>query len=107
LPSLQLALFTGGLVAILYSLVPEGRWRGVGKWIATGVVALVALSRVWLGIDAPSDVLLAVVLGVTVPLLAFRWFAPSEVFPVTYRRGRRGHLDVGGVAGGGSRRGLV
>jgi len=106
LPSLQLALFTGGLVAILYSLVPEGRWRGVGKWIATGVVALVALSRVALGIDAPSDVLLAVVLGVTVPLLAFRWFAPSEVFPVTYRRGRSAHLDVGGARGEAIRRGL-
>jgi membrane-associated phospholipid phosphatase/tRNA A-37 threonylcarbamoyl transferase component Bud32 len=99
MPSLQLTLFTGGLVAILYSLVPEGRWRGIGKWIATGVVALVGLSRVALGIDAPSDVLLAAVLGVTVPLLAFRWFAPNEVFPVTYRRGRSAHLDVGGARG--------
>jgi membrane-associated phospholipid phosphatase len=57
LPSLQITLFTAGLVAILYSLVPEGRWRAIGKWAATAVVALVGLSRVALGVDAPSDVL--------------------------------------------------
>jgi hypothetical protein len=35
---------------------------------------------------------------VTIPLLAYRWFTPSEVFPITYRRGRGAHLDVGGPA---------
>ena len=40
-----------------------------------------------------------VVIGVTIPLLAFRWFAPNEVFPVVYRRGRSAHLDVGGARG--------
>jgi membrane-associated phospholipid phosphatase len=96
MPSLQMTLLTAGFVAILYSLVPAGRWRNLGKWIATAVVVLVAVSRVALGVDAPSDVLVGVVLGVTVPLLAFRWFTPDEVFPVSYRRGRAAHLDVGG-----------
>jgi membrane-associated phospholipid phosphatase len=106
MPSLQMTLLTAGFVAILYSLVSAGRWRNLGKWIATAVVALVALSRVALGVDAPSDVLVGVVLGVTVPLLAFRWFTPDEVFPVSYRRGRAAHLDVGGTRGEAIRRAL-
>ena len=40
-------------------------------------------------------------IGVTIPLLAFRLFTPSEVFPITYRRGRSAHLDVGGARGPG------
>ncbi|MGY1742906.1 MULTISPECIES: phosphatase PAP2 family protein [unclassified Blastococcus] len=106
MPSLPMALFTAGLVIMLYSLVPEGRWRNRGKWIASAVVTLVGLSRVALGVDAPSDVLVGTVLGVTVPLLAFRWFAPNEVFPVSYRRGRTAHLDVGGPRGEAIRRAL-
>jgi hypothetical protein len=43
---------------------------------------------------------------VTIPLLAFRWFTPNEVFPITYRRGRGAHLDVGGARGAAIRRGL-
>jgi hypothetical protein len=31
--------------------------------------------------------------------VAFRVFTPNEVFPVTYRRGRAAHLDVGGRRG--------
>src|SRR3954452_10126702 len=106
MPSLQMTLLTAGFVAILYSLVPAGRWRNLGKWIVTGVVALVGLSRVALGVDAPSDVLVGVALGVTVPLLAFRWFTPDEVFPVSYRRGRAAHLDVRGARGDAIRRAL-
>ena len=30
---------------------------------------------------------------------AFRFFTPNEVFPVTYRRGKTAHLDVGGRRG--------
>jgi membrane-associated phospholipid phosphatase/tRNA A-37 threonylcarbamoyl transferase component Bud32 len=106
LPSLQVMLLAAGLVAILYSLVPEGRWRNNGKWVVTGLVALVALSRIALGADAPTDVLVGVALGVTFPLLAFRWFAPNEIFPITYRRGSSAHLDVSGPRGTAIRRGL-
>jgi tRNA A-37 threonylcarbamoyl transferase component Bud32/membrane-associated phospholipid phosphatase len=99
MPSRPVAYLAAILVAMLYSLVPKGRWRQVGKWVVTGLVALLALVRMCLGVDAPSDVLVAAAIGVTVPLLAFRWFAPSEVFPVAYRRGRSAHLDVGGARG--------
>src|SRR5215218_2068209 len=106
LPSLPVAFLTATLMAVLYTLVPEGRWRNTGKWVVAGVVTVVALARVALGTDAPSDVLLAVGIGVTIPLLAFRRFTPNEVFPVTYRRGRRAHLDIGGARGQAIRRGL-
>jgi tRNA A-37 threonylcarbamoyl transferase component Bud32 len=106
LPSMPVTLFAVLLVGILYTLVPEGRWRNTGKWVATGLVALVGLARVALGVEAPSDVLLGVGIGVTIPLLLFRRFAPSEVFPVAYRRGRSAHLDIGGARGQAIRRAL-
>jgi tRNA A-37 threonylcarbamoyl transferase component Bud32 len=106
LPPLQLTFFALGLVTVLYTLVPEGRWRNTGKWVATGLVALTALGRIALGAEAPTDILVGVVIGVTIPLVAFRLFAPSAVFPVTYRRGRAAHLDVGGARGVAIRRGL-
>jgi tRNA A-37 threonylcarbamoyl transferase component Bud32/membrane-associated phospholipid phosphatase len=106
LPSIQVVSFAALLVGILYTLVPEGPWRNTGKWVAVGLVALVGLARVALGVDAPSDVLLAVGIGVAIPLLLFRRFTPSEVFPVAYRRGRSAHLDIGGARGVAIRRAL-
>jgi tRNA A-37 threonylcarbamoyl transferase component Bud32 len=106
LPSLQVTFFAMVLVAILYTLVPEGRWRNTGKWVAVALVALTGLGRIALGADAPTGVLVGAAIGVTIPLLAFRWFAPSRVFPVTYRRGRSAHLDVGGARGQAIRRAM-
>jgi membrane-associated phospholipid phosphatase/tRNA A-37 threonylcarbamoyl transferase component Bud32 len=106
MPSLQITFFALGLVTILYTLVPEGRWRNTGKWVVTALIALTAIGRISLGADAPTDVLVGVALGVTVPLLAYRWFTPNEVFPITYRRGSGAHLDVGGARGVAIRRGL-
>jgi tRNA A-37 threonylcarbamoyl transferase component Bud32 len=106
LPSLQITFLAAGLVMSLYTMVPEGRWRNTGKWVAAGLVALAALGRVALGADAPTDVLVAVALGVTLPLVAFRLFTPNEVFPIVYRRGRSAHLDVGGARGAAIQRGV-
>ena len=94
------------LVAMLYTLVPEGRWRNIGKWVAAALFFLAALGRVALGAEAPTDVLVAAAIGVTIPLLGFRLFTPSEVFPVSYRRVRSAHLDVTGIRGQAIRRGL-
>ncbi|MGH3100317.1 MAG: phosphatase PAP2 family protein, partial [Thermoleophilia bacterium] len=77
LPSLQVMLLTAGLVAILYTLVPEGRWRNTGKWVVTALVTLTAIGRMALGADGPTDVVVGAALGVTIPLLAYRWFAPN------------------------------
>jgi membrane-associated phospholipid phosphatase/tRNA A-37 threonylcarbamoyl transferase component Bud32 len=106
MPSRPVAFLSAILVTMLYSLVPTGRWRQAGKWVATGLVTLLAFVRMYLGVDAPSDVLVGAAIGVTIPLLAFRWFTPNEVFPVTYRRGRTAHLDVGGARGQAIRRAL-
>jgi tRNA A-37 threonylcarbamoyl transferase component Bud32/membrane-associated phospholipid phosphatase len=107
LPSLQVAFLTAILMGVLYTLVPEGRWRNTGKWLVAALLTLVAVARIALGVDAPSDVLVAVGIGVTLPLLAFRRFTPSEVYPVAYRRGRAAHLDVGGARGEAIRRALA
>ena len=106
MPSRPVAFLSAVGVAMLYSLVPKGRWRQTGKWVVTALVALLAFARMYLGVDTPSDVLVGAALGVTIPLLAFRWFAPSDVFPVSYHRGRSAHLDVGGARGQAIRRAL-
>jgi tRNA A-37 threonylcarbamoyl transferase component Bud32/membrane-associated phospholipid phosphatase len=106
LPSLQITSLAATLVVVLYTLVPEGRWRQRGKLVATGVVALAALGRVVLGADGPSDVLVGAAIGVAIPLALFRLFTPNEVFPISYRRGRAAHLDVTGQRGTAIRRGL-
>ncbi len=107
MPSRPVAIFAATLVGVLYTLVPQGRWRQLGKWIAAGLVALFALARVYLGVDAPSDVLVGAVLGVAISVAAYRLFVPNEIFPVTYRRGRSAHLDVGGRRGQAIRRALA
>jgi membrane-associated phospholipid phosphatase len=106
MPSVPVAFLAAILMGMLYTLVPQGRWRNTGKWVATGLVTLVGVARVTLGTDAPSDVLVGVGIGVTVPLLAFRRFAPNEAFPVAYRRGRSAHLDISGRRGEAIRRAL-
>jgi len=105
-PSEQVAALVVTLMGILYGVVPEGRWREIGKWMATGLVALVAVAHLYLGVEAPTDVLVAAAVGVAVPLLGFRLFAPNEMFPISYRRGRSAHLDVGGTRGVAIRRAL-
>src|SRR6266545_3753392 len=106
LPALQVTYLTAVLMGVLYTLVPEGRWRNTGKWVAATLITLVAVARMALGVDAPTDVVVGVGIGVTIPLLLFRRFTPNEVYPVAYRRGRGAHLDVGGARGMAIRRAL-
>jgi tRNA A-37 threonylcarbamoyl transferase component Bud32 len=97
LPSLPMAFLTGILVTGLYTLVPAGRLRERGKLVVAGLLGVTALSRFYLAQEGPFDVLFAVVVGVAIPLAAFRLFVPNEAFPVSYRRGRTAHLDVTGA----------
>jgi tRNA A-37 threonylcarbamoyl transferase component Bud32 len=99
MPSRPVAILAATLVGVLYTLVPVGRWRQLGKWVATGLVTAFALARMHLGVDAPTDALLGAVLGVAVSVVAYRLFVPNEIFPVAYKRGRSAHLDVGGRRG--------
>ena len=63
------------------------------------VVTAFCLSRLYLAVDHPDDVLFGVALGVAIPVTAFRFFTPNEVLPVVYRRGRTAHVDVTGRRG--------
>jgi tRNA A-37 threonylcarbamoyl transferase component Bud32/membrane-associated phospholipid phosphatase len=97
LPSVEVLGVTLIAVGVLYAFVPQGRWRSLGKWLAAGVVAVVALARIRLGVDAPTDALLGTLIGVAIPLVGFRVFAPAGVFPLGRRRAAAAHLDIGGA----------
>jgi tRNA A-37 threonylcarbamoyl transferase component Bud32 len=99
LPSFPVAILAACLMGIAYSLVVPGRPRGLAKLAIAVLLVAVAFARLYLAVDHPSDVVWAVVLGVALPLAAFRWFTPNEAFPVTYRRGKTAHLDVTGARG--------
>jgi tRNA A-37 threonylcarbamoyl transferase component Bud32 len=92
------------LLGIAYTLVPPGRPRTWAKWAITALVAALSISRLYLAVDHPTDVIFGIILGVSIPLLAFRLMTPNEVFPVRYKRGKTAHLDVEGERGDAIRR---
>ena len=98
-PSPPVADLTIFLMGIIYCLAVPGRPRSYAKVAATVAIALFCLARLYLGVDHPADALLGVALGVAIPVAAFRFFTPNEVFPVAYRRGRTAHVDVTGRRG--------
>jgi len=98
-PSPVLAALTFFLVSALYCLVVPGRPRSAAAAVVAAVVALVGLSRLYLAVDHPDDVLFGVALGVAIPVTAFRFFTPDEIFGVAYRRGRTAHVQVTGSRG--------
>jgi tRNA A-37 threonylcarbamoyl transferase component Bud32 len=56
--------------------------------------------RIYLGVDHLTDVAFGAIVGISIPLVAFRAFAPNDIFPVTYgARGKSAHLDVTGRRG--------
>jgi tRNA A-37 threonylcarbamoyl transferase component Bud32 len=99
MPSRPLGGLAISLLGVLYALVPSGRTRDAGKWILGGVLGGLIVARLILAIEAPTAAAFGAVLGVAVGLAAFRMFVPNDVFPVTYRRGKAAHLDVGGQRG--------
>ncbi|MGH9225457.1 MAG: hypothetical protein ACRD2W_17120, partial [Acidimicrobiales bacterium] len=99
MPSPPVAAITTVLMGIAYTVVVPGRARTYAKFAIAALVAVFAFSRLYLGVDHPSDIAYGVILGVSIPLVAFRLFTPNEAFPVVYRRGKKAHLDVGGERG--------
>ena len=98
-PATVVAALTFFLMGAVYCLVVPGRPRSYAKAVAAAVVAAFCLSRLYLAVDHPDDVLFGLGLGVAIPVTAFRFFTPNEVFPVAYRRGRTAHVDVTGRRG--------
>jgi membrane-associated phospholipid phosphatase len=97
MPSLPMAVLATFLLCSLYALVPAGRLRQAGKPVIAVLLAITVLSRLYLAQEGPSDAIFGLVIGIAIPLAAFRLFAPNEVFPVNYQRGRTAHLDVEGA----------
>ena len=106
MPSVEVEKVCAVLTGALYTLAPAGRWRRRGGWAAAVIVAVIGLSRMRLGVDAPTDVLLGAILSVTVPLLGLRLFAPQESFPVVYGGAHGAHLSLGGARGEAIKRAL-
>lgn len=99
LPSATAAIVSITVVGIVYMVVVPGRPRRIAKALGLVAVVSVVTARLYLGVDHPFDVLVGVALGVAVPLVAFRFFTPNDVFPVRYRTGKTAHLDVDGPRG--------
>jgi membrane-associated phospholipid phosphatase/tRNA A-37 threonylcarbamoyl transferase component Bud32 len=93
-PSLPVAMLSVGVAGAVWALVPAGRGRRVAVGAGVGIVTLLAVARVALGVDHPSDAVLGAVAGWAVASLAFRVLAPDDVFPVTYRRRRGAHHEI-------------
>jgi tRNA A-37 threonylcarbamoyl transferase component Bud32 len=103
-PSRPLSELSVALVGVMYTMLPHGRARNWAKLVVAVLLGALALAEVYLGLNHPTDVLLAVIAGIGIPLLAFRLLTPNSVFPVTYKKGRAAHLDVGGPRGQAIRR---
>ena len=100
-PSAVVALFG---IGITYSLVPAGHARQIAKVLTGVAVAVSAFAAMYLGKFHPSDIVVGVGISTAVLVNAFRFFTPNETFPVTYRRGKTAHLDIGGLRGEAIRR---
>ena len=99
MPSPPVAILAMVLIGYVYSMVPSGRRRQRAKIALAAILALITFSRLYLGVDNPFDTLVGLVLGITVPLVAFRMFTPEDVVPVKYKTGKTAHLDVTGRRG--------
>ena len=93
-PSRPVATFVFATVTMLYTLVPHGRARDRAKLLVAVLVAVLVASRTGLAVDHPTDALSAVLVGVTIPLVAFRLLTPHDVYPLVYPRGRAAHLAL-------------
>ena len=80
-------------------LFSQGRWRRIWFTVGESAVIVLIISRMYLGVDHPSDSWTAALLGFAVAVVVFRMFVPDAVFPVVYKRGVTAHLDVTGHRG--------
>ena len=99
MPSRPVAGLAVTALGLAYALVVPGRPRFIAKWVIGAGLLLVLMARTYLGVDHPTDGVAGAVFGVAVAVGMFRWFTPNDVFPVSYRRSKAAHLDVGGRRG--------
>jgi len=93
-PSRPAAALAVTLFGIAYSFVPAGRPRTIAKRTIQITMLAYFATRIYLGVDHPLDFVAAGIIGVSIPVLAFRILAPNDSFPVTYGGGRSAHLEI-------------
>jgi membrane-associated phospholipid phosphatase/tRNA A-37 threonylcarbamoyl transferase component Bud32 len=99
-PSLAIGAVAILSIGVAYMLFVPGRPRFWAKVAAAAAIALIGVLRIYLGVDHFTDVLFGAIVGVAIPLTAFRAYAPTDVFPVRYGgHGKAAHLDVSGRRG--------
>lgn len=98
-PSRPVAALAVTLAVMAYALLPHGKWRRAALIGSGFVMVPVVLSRVYLGVDHPSDGFVSMFFAPAVAVLTFRLFAPEAAFPITWTRGVTAHLDVSGRRG--------
>jgi len=81
-PALAVTILTFLLTSIAYCLVVPGRPRSYAKAAIAVIVVVFCLACLYLAVDHVDDLLLGVALAVAIPVSAFRFFTPNEVFPV-------------------------
>ena len=99
-PALPIAALTALLIGITFMLVVPGRPRWRAKVATAAIVVTVGVLRIYLGVEHPTDLVFAAILGVAIPIALFRAFVPNDAFPIRYGpRSKAAHLDVGGRRG--------
>ena len=63
MPSPPVAIFAAFLIGVAYTLVVPGQARTTAKWVIGVLVAIFAASRLYLGVDHPSDQVVAITLA--------------------------------------------
>jgi tRNA A-37 threonylcarbamoyl transferase component Bud32 len=95
-PSRPVAQLCLVLVGAVLTLVPTGRWRVRATVGAATLVGLLCLARLYLAVDAPTDVLAGIGLGWALPMVLFAVAVPPDVFLVRYGGGPRAHVELAG-----------
>jgi membrane-associated phospholipid phosphatase/tRNA A-37 threonylcarbamoyl transferase component Bud32 len=99
MPSRPMAGLAVSAVGAMYALIVAGRPRSIAKWAIGVVLVVVGFARLYLGVDHATDIVMGAVFGVAVAVASFRLFVPNDLFPVSYKRGKAAHLDIGGRRG--------
>jgi membrane-associated phospholipid phosphatase/tRNA A-37 threonylcarbamoyl transferase component Bud32 len=99
-PSIPIGAVAFISIGVAFMLVVPGRPRFLAKVAAAGWIVIIGALRIYLGVDHFTDIVTGGIVGVAIPLAAFRAFASNDLFPVTYAaRGKSAHLDVTGRRG--------
>src|SRR2546428_10914916 len=93
-PSIPIGAIAILAIGLAFMLVVAGQPRLWAKIAAGAAIAIIGTLRIYLGVDHFTDAVFGAIVGVALPLAAFRAFASNDLFPVTYGApGQAAHLD--------------